>query len=36
MILLAKLTCKCGEKLWNGETPNDIELVVYTVKNGVI
>lgn len=27
---MAKLECKCGEQLWNGNTPNDIELVVYT------
>ncbi|MGL5149743.1 MAG: hypothetical protein ACRC7N_04105 [Clostridium sp.] len=27
---MAKYDCKCGEVLWNGNTPNDIELVVYT------
>ena len=29
---MARMTCKCGELLSNHEAPNDIELVVYTVK----
>lgn len=29
---MAKIICKCGERLWNGQTPNEIELIVYTDK----
>lgn len=27
---MARITCKCGETLWNGKTPNEIELIVYS------
>lgn len=27
---MARLQCKCGEVLWNGLVPNDVELRVYT------
>ena len=27
---MAHLLCKCGCDMWNGETPNDFELYVYT------
>ena len=29
---MARMNCKCGEVLWNGMTPNDIQLWVYTDK----
>ena len=29
---MARLKCKCGEIMWNGNVPNDIELWVYTDK----
>lgn len=29
---MARLKCKCGESLWNGKTPNDIELWVFSDK----
>lgn len=27
---MAHFVCKCGCDMWNGETPNDIELYVYS------
>lgn len=27
---MARLGCECGETLWNGLTPNDIQLYVFT------
>lgn len=29
---MSKLVCKCGQIMWNGNTPNDVELWVYTDK----
>lgn len=29
---MARMTCRCGELLDNHESPNDVELVVYTDK----
>jgi hypothetical protein len=29
---MARFQCKCGEFLWNGLAPNDVELRVYTDK----
>lgn len=29
---MSRLACKCGEWMWNGNTPNDINLWVYTDK----
>ena len=29
---MAKLGCKCGHILWNGECPNDIQYWVYSDK----
>lgn len=27
---MARLECKCGHVMWNGETPNDIEYFVFS------
>jgi hypothetical protein len=27
---MAKIECKCGKLLWNGESPNEVQLWVYT------
>lgn len=27
---MARLQCKCGETMWNGQAPNDIEVWCYT------
>lgn len=29
---MARLECKCGCVMWNGETPNDIEFSVFSDK----
>lgn len=29
---MAKFQCLCGERLWNGRVPNDIELHVIEVE----
>lgn len=29
---MARLQCKCGNVMWNGNTPNDIEYWVYSDK----
>lgn len=29
---MARMQCRCGEVLWNGLCPNDIQLIVYTDK----
>ena len=29
-LLMARFGCRCGETLWNGRTPNDIQLYVFT------
>ena len=27
---MARIECKCGQIIWNGETPNDIEFWAYS------
>ena len=29
---MARLECRCGHVMWNGETPNDIEFSVFSDK----
>ncbi|XER09777.1 hypothetical protein SRRS_54090 [Sporomusa rhizae] len=29
---MARIQCRCGATLWNGMSPNDIQLIVYTDK----
>ena len=29
---MARMQCRCGEVIWNGQSPNDVQLIVYTDK----